>query len=125
MRSEFTVNLKRARTSASRDRNRLHKEPILRQYLVLAHQIKNTLKTSPSRTLKEIAGWIGYSPARMSQIMSLLFLSAFIQEEILFSNKSFLHQISMNTAHQISRALLWDKQKELWLQAIESIPTQR
>ncbi|MCK4830102.1 hypothetical protein KA005_81040 [bacterium] len=125
MRSEFTVNLKRARTSASRDRNRLHNEPILRQYLVLAHQIKNTLKASPSRTLKEIAGWIGYSPARMSQIMSLLFLSTFIQEEILFSTKSFLHQISMNTAHQISRELLWDKQKELWLQVIEALPTQR
>ncbi len=121
MRNEFTVNLKRARTSASRDRNRLHKEPVLRQYLVLAHQIKNTLKSSPNRTLKEISGWIGYSPARMSQIMSLLFLSTFIQEEILFSTKSFLHQISMNTAHQISRELLWDKQKELWLHEINDL----
>jgi len=121
MRSEFTVNLKRAKTNASRDKNRLHKEPVLRQYLVLAHQIKNTLKASPDRTLKGIAGWIGYSPARMSQIMSLLFLSTFIQEEILFSKKSFLHQISMNTAHQISRELLWDKQKEMWLHEINDL----
>jgi len=121
MRSEFTVNLKRAKTNSSRDKNRLHKEPVLRQYLVLAHQIKNTLKASPDRTLKGIAGWIGYSPARMSQIMSLLFLSTFIQEEILFSKKSFLHQISMNTAHQISRELLWDKQKEMWLHEINDL----
>jgi hypothetical protein len=67
--------------------------------------------------LKEISGWIGYTPARMSQIMSLLFLSPLIQEEILLSCKSSLHQLSINIAHKISQELSWDKQNELWVQA--------
>ncbi len=79
-------------------------------------QNKGVLKTQPNRTSKEISSWIGYTPARMSQIMSLLFLSPFIQEEILLSSKSFLHQRTINFAHKISQELLWDKQKELWIQ---------
>ena len=118
MRAEFKVNLKRTKQNyIRRDRNRLLKEPILRQYLVLAHQVKEVLKAQPKRTLKEISGWIGYTPARMSQIMNLLFLSPLIQEEILLSNKSSLRQLSINIAHKISQELSWDKQNELWLQA--------
>ena len=118
MRAEFKVNLKRTKQNyIRRDRNRLLKEPISRQYLVLAHQVKEVLKAQPKRTLKEISGWIGYTPARMSQIVSLLFLSPLIQEEILLSSKSSLHQLSINIAHKISQELSWDKQNELWIQA--------
>ena len=118
MRAEFKVSLKRTKHNYIRcDRNRLHKEPILRQYLALAHQVNKVLKAQPKRTLKEISGWIGYTPARMSQIMSLLFLSPLIQEEILLSCKSSLHQLSINIAHKISQELSWDKQNELWVQA--------
>ncbi len=75
MRAEFKVSLKRTKLNyIRRDRSKLHREPILRQYLVLAHQVKEVLKTQPNRTMKEISGWIGYTPARMSQIMNLLFL---------------------------------------------------
>ena len=118
MRAEFKVSLKRTKHNyIRRDRNRLHKEPILRQYLALAHQVKKVLKAQPKRTLKEISGCIGYTPARMSQIVSLLFLSPLIQEEILLSSKSSLHQLSINIAHKISQELSWDKQNELWIQA--------
>ncbi len=79
-------------------------------------QNKEVLKIQPNRTMKELSGWIEYTPARMSQIMNLLFLSPFIQKEILLSSKSFLHQLTINFAHKISQELLWDKQKELWLQ---------
>ncbi len=95
MRAEFKVTLKRTKALyAKRDRNKVHKEPVLRQYLVLAHQVKRTIESQRGRTLKEIAGWIGYTPARMSQIMGLLFLSPFIQEEIILSNKPFLHKLT-------------------------------
>ena len=54
MRTEFKVSLKRTNLNRiRRDRNKLHREPILRQYLVLAHQIKEVLKTQPNRTSKE------------------------------------------------------------------------
>lgn len=71
----------------------------------------------PGQTLKEISGWVGYTPARMSQIMSLLFLSPFIQEEILLSNEPYLHKLTINDANLMSRELLWDRQKMMWLQA--------
>jgi len=57
-----------------------------------------------------------YFPPKLSIGMNLLFLSPFIQEEILLSSKSFLHQRTINNAHKISQELLWDKQKELWFQ---------
>ena len=78
---------------------------------------KRILKAQPKRTLREISGWIGYTPARMSQIMNLLFLSPVIQEEVLFSSKSSIHQLTINIAHKISQELSWDKQYELWLQS--------
>ena len=116
MRVEFKVSLKRIKqNNIRRDRDRLDKEPILRQYLVLAHQVKRVLNAQPRRTLKEISGWIGYSPARTSQIMSLLFLSPLIQEEILLSSKSSLHQLTMSIAQKISQDLSWDRQNEMWL----------
>jgi len=89
---------------------------VLRQYLVLAYQVKETMEAQPERTLKEIAGWIGYTPARMSQIMNLLFLCPFIQEEIILSSKPHLHKITINEANVITREHLWDKQKEFWFQ---------
>ena len=116
MRAEFKVNLKRTKSQyVKRDKNKLHKESPLRQYLTLAHQVKKTIETQPGRTLKEISGWIGYTPARMSQIMSLLFLCPFIQEETLLSNESCLHKITINEASLMARELLWDKQKEMWV----------
>jgi len=116
MRAEFKVSLKRTKAPyVKRDRNKVFREPVLRQYLVLAYQVKKTIESQRGRTLKEIAGWIGYTPARMSQIMSLLFLSSFIQEEIILSNKPFLHNLTINNANLIARELLWDRQKELWL----------
>jgi hypothetical protein len=115
MRVEFKANLKRTKqTYIRRDRDRLNKEPILRQYLVLVHQVKRVLNAQPKRTLKEISGWIGYTPARMSQIMNLLFLSPLIQEEILLSSKSSLHQLTISIAQKISQDLSWDRQNEMW-----------
>jgi len=116
MRAEFKVKLKQGNRAQHirRDQSKINKEPILRQYLVLAHQVKQAIRIQPSRTLKEIAGWIGYTPARMSQIMSLLLLSPFIQEGILLSNESLIRKITINEANLIAKEVLWDKQKEMW-----------
>jgi len=116
MRSEFKVNFKKIKTFRGRDKSRLHREPAIRQLLILAHQLRSTLKENPKRTLKEIAGWIGYTPARMSQIMGLLFLSPYIQEEIILSNETFIYKLSVNEIHLITKSLLWDEQNKQWLQ---------
>ena len=75
MRAEFKINLKKRRDAyAKRDQSRLRKEPLLRQYLILAYQAKKAIEAQRGRTSKEIAEWIGFTPARMSQIINLLFL---------------------------------------------------
>lgn len=117
MRAEFKVNIKQSRAPyEKRDRNKIIKEPVLRQYLVLAYQTKKVLESQKHRSLKEIARWLGYTPARMTQIINLLFLSPFIQEEILLSGKPFLHRITITDAQKIVREILWDRQKKLWLE---------
>ena len=117
MRVEFKVKLKQGNRAryVRRDQNRIQKEPVLRQYLVLAYQVKKTIESQRGRTLKEISGWIGYTPARISQILNLLFSSPFIQEEILLSSEVYLHKLTINEINLIARELLWDKQKEMWL----------
>ena len=117
MRAEFKVNLKQTRSQhVTRNKNKLRTEPMLRQYLVLAYQLKKTIEPQRGRTLKEISGWLGYTPSRISQIMGLLFLSPFIQEEILLSSEPYLHKITINEANLMAQEILWDKQKMLWLQ---------
>lgn len=116
MRNEFKVTLKKTKPLyAKRDMRKLKREPVVRQYLVLAHQIQKALYDNPDRSMRQIASWIGLTPARLSQIMHLLYLSPFLQEEILLSEESSLHKLSVNDAHDISREIMWEKQKYLWL----------
>ena len=122
MRAEFKVNMKMTKaTYIRRDMRKFKNEPPLRQCLVLAHQVKKTIEMQPGRTLKEISGWIGYTPARMSQIMSLLFLCPFIQEDILLLDKPYLHKLTINQASLIARELLWDTQREMWVKVLQAI----
>ena len=122
MRAEFKVNLKRTKALyVKRDRNKIHREPVLRQYLVLAYQVKKTIESQRGQTLKEIAGWIGYTPARMSQIMNYLFLSPEIQEEILLSNNKNLYRVPEHKVRKVMKETDWHKQKEMWSRLISSI----
>lgn len=114
MRSEFKVTLKKPQGKEKRNLLLIPKEPLVRQYLILAHQIKRVIEKEPHRTLKEISEWIGYSPAGLSQIMRLLFLCPYIQEQILLSNDPSLHQVSVSKVSLIAAELLWEKQKEIW-----------
>ena len=116
MRYEFNVDLRKARKLRSRDNKRLYRELAVRKFLILAHQIRNIVENNPKITHKEIAGWIGYAPPRISQITNLLFLSPFIQEEIIIPGKHDLYKININMLHRISQELLWNKQKEMWLE---------
>jgi hypothetical protein len=119
MRAEFKVNIKQSKSPhKKRDRNKIVKEPPLRQYLVFAYQAKKVLESQEYRSLKEIAKWLGYTPARMTQIMNLLFLSPFIQEEILLSSKPYIHHLTITDTQKITQEVLWEKQKEIWLKLI-------
>ena len=119
MRAEFKVTLKQTRSQhITRNKNKLRREPMLRQYLVLAYQLKHELEKNPHRTLREISEWLGLTRGRISQILNCLSLSPHIQEEILLSDNKILHQIPEHQVRKIMREVDWNKQQEMWTHLI-------
>jgi len=116
MRTEFQINLKTSKNAISR--KHLHKsitkEPVIRQYLVLAHQIKQYLQDNPTKTASSVASWLGYSPSRVSQLLNMLDLSPSIQEEILLSKDKKIYLIPEHKLRVIVREKNWEKQWEMW-----------
>ena len=97
MRAEFKVSLKRTKSQyIRRDIAKFKNVPQLRQYLILAYQIKDILEKNPQRTLREISDWLGLTRGRISQILNLLFICPKIQEGIILSHKKSLFFESCN-----------------------------
>ena len=71
MRSEFQINIKASRRSRKQAHTSIKKEPMIRQYLVLAYQIKQYLEENPNKTASAIASWLRHSPSRV--IVSIIF----------------------------------------------------
>jgi hypothetical protein len=89
-------------------------EPQLRQNLLLAHQIQELIDKNKVKDIKEVSGWLNLSQQRMNQIMSLLFLSPRIQEEIITQNNKLLFEIPEYKLRTIIDELDWDKQYAMW-----------
>jgi len=67
-----------------------------------------------------LAAKLGFSRARITQIMNLLWLAPDIQEEILFSvSLAGRDAITTRDVRLIVRAVAWDEQRRLW-QALRS-----
>ena len=115
MRSEFKIGIKqpRKRSNAVISKH-IKKEPVIRQYLVLAYQIKQYLEENPNKTASSIASWLGYSPSRVSQFLNLLSLSPSIQEEILLSEDYKIYSIPEHKIRIITKEKDWEKQREMW-----------
>ena len=115
MRSEFNIGIKQTRKRSSAVISKhIKKEPPLRQYLVLAYQIKQYLEENPNKTASAIASWLGYSPSRVSQILNLLLLCPEIQEEILLSEDKRLYSIPEYKVRVITKEGDCEKQREMW-----------
>ena len=93
---------------------KLSNEPKLRQYLVLAYQIQEKLKTDPACTSKQIAAWMGLTPPRICQILDLLLLCPKIQQDILTSERKVLRELGEYNLRKIVIEPIWDKQIEMW-----------
>jgi len=117
MRTEFQINLKTSKNAISRKQihKSITKEPVIRQYLVLAEQVKQVRAESPERSMREIAKWLGYSPARLSQIFKLTSLAPSIKEEVLLSDSDKIRSATMTFICDIANEADWERQKELWL----------
>jgi hypothetical protein len=115
MRSEFQISISASRWTRRQEQGEIRKEPVVRQYLVLAEQIKRIREENPKRTMRDIAKWLGYSPARLSQIYKLTFLAPTIKEEILLSDSDRISTMSLTTICKISDELDLEKQIRLWV----------
>ena len=99
--------------SCHRQQAEINKEPLVRQNLILAHQI-NQVASERNCTLKEIANWIGITHARICHIVNMLLISPQIQEEILLSDDKTLFNIPEYKLRGVTKELDWNKQQEIW-----------
>ena len=112
---EFKINLKPVSHKSYRYyMAKIVNEPRLRQYLVLAYQIQETLDRDNTITAKQIAEWLNMTPPRISQILNLLFLSPSIQKEILLSNDEKIRALTEHKILAITKEIDWEKQQTLW-----------
>ena len=112
---EFKVNLTPVRHKSYRcHMTKISNEPKLRQYLVLAYQVQETLDRDNAITAKRIAEWLGMTPPRVSQILYMLSLCPAIQQEILLSENKKLHSLGEYNVRRIVKEPLWEKQIEMW-----------
>jgi len=86
----------------------------LRQNLLLAHQIQELIDKNKAKDIKEVSGWLNLSQQRTNQVVSLLFLSPRIQEEIVLQNNPCLFEIPEYKLRLITDELDWDKQYVMW-----------
>ena len=112
---EFKVDLKPvSRKSYRYYMAKIVNEPRLRQYMVLAYQIQETLDRDSTTTAKQIATWLNMTPPRISQILNLLFLSPVIQKEILLSNDEKIRALTEHKILAITKEVDWEKQQTAW-----------
>ena len=97
----------------------IKKEPQLRQNLALAHQIQTLLDNDQIMSVKQIAGWLNLTPARINQFMNMLLLAPAIQEQILLENDEKIASIPEYKINEISREMLWEKQIEVWQRILQ------
>ena len=112
---EFKVNLPPVRhKSRSSHMTKIANEPRLRQYLVLAYQIQEKLDADNTLTSKQIAGWLGMTPPRISQILNVLLLRPSIQKDILLSKDEKVHSLTEYKILAIIKEINWEKQQAMW-----------
>lgn len=112
---EFKVDLKPVHYKSYRCRMaKISNEPKLRQYLVLAYQIQETLSEGKAKDLYQVSGWLGMTYTRIKQITNLLFLCPKIQEEILLMHTDKILQTTERKIRDIAKEIDWQKQIILW-----------
>jgi hypothetical protein len=112
---EFKVDLTPVKhRSYMHNKKKLAQEPKLRQYLILAYQIKGMLEKDAAMTSRQIAEWLNMTPARMCQVMEILLLCPKIQTDILQSKNKKLFALGEYSIRNIVREPIWEKQIEAW-----------
>lgn len=88
---------------------------VLARTLALAHRLQAMLDDGRATNRVDLAAKLGFSRARVTQIMNLLWLAPDIQEEILFSvSPTGRDVVTTSDVKAIVRELNWAEQRRLW-----------
>ena len=89
--------------------------PRIARLLALAIKLEGLVREGAVRDYAELARLGHVTRARMTQIMSLIYLAPDIQESILFwDGESRMHPIAEHNVRHIARCIHWDEQRRLW-----------
>jgi site-specific DNA recombinase len=95
------------------------KEPLIRQNLILAHQI-NEITKEKHCSLHKISQWLGISHPKICQIVNMLNISPKIQEEIILCQDKRLYHIPEYRTRDLISEIDWDKQQQIWDSLLKS-----
>ena len=114
LRLEFDIDLKQVRPLNKWHKEiEIKKEPTVKKNLIIAFQLQNLLEKKKIE-MKQAAGWLNLSYARLSQLLMLNFLSTEIKESILFLANEKLSHISDNSLRKVAAEIDWQKQSQMW-----------
>jgi len=94
-------------------------EPLLRQRLILAHQIQDVIDAGQAKDLKQVAEWLSLGEVSIYLIMNTLMLAPNIQEDILLSDNQKLSSIPEYKVNEICREIYWQKQTDMWQKLLQ------
>jgi hypothetical protein len=85
--------------------------------LALAHRMQAMLDSNQVEDQATLARRLGFSRARVTQLLDLLLLAPDIQEEILFTEvQPGRDPITEHGLREVVQASLWTEQREIWAQ---------
>ena len=98
----------------------IEKEPKIRKNLLLAHQLQALQDKDQVKSLKEASEWLNMSQTRLNHIMSFLFLSPTIQNEIIAGDDKVLVLVPEYKIRSLATEIDWNKQAEFWQEIKQS-----
>lgn len=113
VRIEFDVTVKKAKRHTPESEKR-PSEPRIRLLLILAYQVHELLMSGEAKNALQIAGWLGITHGRLSQIMALRWLSPRIQEEILLREAREIKTTNERLIRILSTKLMLADQENYW-----------
>ena len=96
------------------------REPVRRparvaQMLALAHRLQAAIDQGEYQDRADLARQLGFTRARVTQILDLLLLAPDIQEQILFAEAvDGVEPVSERVLRPLVRTSAWAKQRDLW-----------
>jgi len=83
--------------------------------LALAHRMQDMIETGEVEDQATLARRLGFSRARVTQLLDLLLLAPDIQEQILFAEvPPGRDPVTEHGLREVVRACLWTRQREIW-----------